>query len=485
ALPDRPLLEMLAWGVLNKAESSNQLTIRLNSLLAAAFTKDVKAVPILMEQLKSPNAMLRCIAIKLAASYADACLKNQIAHLVKEEKVWYVRLDAIQAAGHLRILELKPYLKEVIANPKTLIEEKASAIIALVSMYDQIDEEEVNRLIRSDRAGLRQLACEAVCHLNAHEHLDLILPLLKDPSSDVRLSALNTLALMKEKRLDHVLSCLDDPSPSVAITAAFCALLMGSDEGERRLQAWLDHKNIEYVRLASAALAASGRYGKALSLKNIKTLQDPYALANLALGLIGQRENVEFSCQILYQIFCSEKQTLWMWDNSYNPLFRSLAPSDLSQVDHVPHYPLVVNQMTRLEILSLLSILRFSGAQEAVRDFLQRQAWGVMESAAFTLLQEGDEEDLTVVRDLLSDPDEKMRVQAALILGMAGGDPEAVKVLQQAYPHMDRQVKIHILEALAHIGDPQSIPFFLEIFKEPFQVMRVIAASALIQCLYH
>jgi len=34
-------------------------------------------------------------------------------------------------------------------------------------------------------------------------------------------------------------------------------------------------------------------------------------------------------------------------------------------------------------------------------------------------------------------------------------------------------MKVHILEALAHIGDPSSIPFLLDILKEPFQVLRV------------
>ncbi len=490
-LPDRHLLEILAWGVLNKGDTSSQLSIRLTSLLGAAFTHDAKAIPLLVAQLRSSNAMLRSIAIKLSASYGDAPLQDEIARLLKEEKVWYVRLDVIQAIGHLRMDHLRPELKEIVGNPKTLAEEKVSAIISLVSMYDTIDRNELVRLARSDRAGLRQLACEVVCHLNGYEHLDLIVPLLRDTSSDVRLSALNVIGLMRVKQvggipvIDLIAGNLNDSAPAVAITAAWCALLSEPKIGEKELGRWLDHENIDYVRQATAALSVSGKYGLKLALKKIKTLQDPYAKVNLALGLIGQRVQVKQSCQILYDVFFSEKDTLWMWDPSFNPLFRSLAPSRVSHVEQIPHYPMVVDQMTRLEVLSVLSILRYPKAQQAVKGFLQNQTWGVTGAAAATLLQEGDEEDLTAVRGLLGDSDEKIRVQAALILAIVGGDPAAVKVLQEAYQHVDREMKVHILEALAHVGDAQSIPFLMEILKEPFQILRVVAASALIQCLYH
>ncbi len=488
---DRQVLEMLAWGVLNKAEASNQLAVRLTGLLGAAFTRDAKAVPLLVQQLRSSNAMLRSLAVKLAASYGDAPLRDEICRLLKEEKVWYVRLNVIQAAGHLRIEELRPQLKEFIANSKTLAEEKAAAIVSLVSMYDAVDREELVRLAHSDRSGLRQLACEIVCHLNAEEQIDLIAPLLRDPSPDVRLSALNVFGLMRTKQvgnvraLDLIAGNLEDSSPAVAITAGWCALLMDPSIGEEHLEKWLDHENVEYVRQASAALSVSGSYGVKLSLKKIKTVKDPYARVNLALGLIGQRASVKLCCQILFDTFFESGDVRWMWDSSYNPLFRSLAPSRVNHIEQIPNYPLVVDQMTRLEVLSVLSILRFPKAQDAVKSFLKNQAWGVTGVAAATLLQEGDEEDLTAVRGLLEDPEEKVRVQAALILAMVGGDPAAVKVLQAAYSHVDREMKVHILEALAHIGDAESIPFLMDILKEPFQILRVVAASALIQCLYH
>ena len=488
---DRRMLEVLAWGVLNKGESSTQLSIRLNSMLGAAFTHDAKAIPMLLSQMRSSNAMLRSIAVRLATSYADSPLKEEIARLLKEERVWYVRLDVIQAAGALRLSAVKGDLKEIIGNPRTLAEEKVAAIVALVSMYDHIDREELLCLVQSSRAGLRQLAAEVIVHLNLKQELDLLLPLLQDASPDVRVSALNALALLRVDQLDSVSAVellrglIHDPAPEVAITAAYVLLLFNEKEGSNSLSKWLKSDNPQWRRLASAALGASGKYGLKLSLKGIKESNDPYVRVNLAMGLIGQRIQVKMACDEIYRAFRQEIHTLWMWESSSNPLFRSLAPSRVKHIEHIPHYPVVVDQLTRLDLLSVLSIVRYPMAQAAVKEFLKTRTWGVTGAAAATLLQEGDEGGLASVKELLSDPEENVQVQAAMILAVVGSDPSAVKVLQNAYPQADREMKVHILEALAHIGDPSSIPFLVDILKEPFQVLRVVAASALIQCLYH
>jgi HEAT repeat protein len=441
--------------------------------------------------MRATNALLRSIAVKLAISFGDAPLKDEITRMLKEEKVWYVRLDVIHAIGALRLRELKADLKEIVGNPRTLAEEKAAAIVALVSMYDAIEREELLNLVRSDRAGLRQLAAEVITHLNLSDELDLLLPLLRDASSDVRISALNALGLMRVQKIGSVavLELLEEnvhnTSPEVAITASYVLLMLNEREGSRHLSQWLKSENPEWRRLSSAALSSGGKYGIKLMLKEFKETKDPYVKINLAMGLIGQRIQVHAACDAIHKILSQEKNTLWMWDSRSNPLFHSLAPSRVKHIEHIPHYPAVVDQLVKLDLLSILSILRYADAHAVVREFLQARTWGVTGAAAATLLQEGDEEDLVAVRELLNDPDEKIRVQAAMILAIVGSDPSAGKILQEAYPHVDREMKVHILEALAHIGDPSSIPFLLDILKEPFQVLRVVSASALIQCLYH
>ena len=60
-----------------------------------------------------------------------------------------------------------------------------------------------------------------------------------------------------------------------------------------------------------------------------------------------------------------------------------------------------------------------------------------------------------------------------------------VSSVQEAYKKVDRDMKVNILGALGHIGDKQSIPFLIDLLEEPHQILKIVAASALIQCVYH
>ncbi len=487
----RLISEYLAWGVLDKGENSPLLLIRLYSLLGAAFTQDARALPILLKEMRGSNAFLRSLAVKLSVNYGDEPLQEELLRLLKEEKVWFVRLEVIQAVGALRIKQARSYLQDVITQGKTLAEEKAAAIIALVSMYDTVSKEELSKLLTSNRAGLRHLGSEIMAHLDLREGIEDLIPLLQDDSLDVRISAMNTLGLLQIKEIKnkstffYIQKNLENANSSISITAAWLSIILGFEEGKHVLRDWMQKEHLEARRLASAAIAASGSFGVKLALDQIRQETDPYSRANLAIGLIGQRQEVEYSSHVLFQFFQSSGQDLWMWDSAVSPLFRSLAPSKVRHVDQIPRYPQVVDQLTKLEILSILSIVKYPKALEAVKKFLKTQESGVASSAAQTLLQEGDESSFALVRQLLEDPDEEIRIQAAFILAMFGGDPTAIKVLVESYPKADKEMKIHILEAVGHIGDPATIPFLTDILKEPFQGLRVVAAAALIQCLYH
>lgn len=490
-LRDRSSLEMLAWGVLNKGGGSNQLVIRLNVLIGAMMTKDAKAIPLILDALKGSNSFLRAVAVGMAASYGDLPLQEEIARLLKEERVWHVRLELIKAAGQLRMTETRERLIEIIGDSRTLAEEKVAAIVSLVNMYDSVEDRELAGLIRSNRAGLRQLACEVVSHLNLKDKANLLLPLLSDAHSDVRVSALNTFALLDVNeingesvmKIERVARLMEDRVPEVSITASWLALLKGERRGAIRLKRWIQKGELKNARLAAAALAISGQKGVDLSIKMLKKQTDPYVQVTLALGLIGQRVATDLACRVIdTHLKIGE---LWMWDNTVNPLFRSLAPSQVRHMSQIPNYPCVIDQITRLDLLQVLCIMDYPKAKEAVKEFLQTQTWGAVGTAAAMLIQEGDDEALDVVRSLLNDKEEKVRIQAALILALLGGDTDAVKVLKEVYPKVGKELKIQILEAVAKVGDAESIPFLLERLNEPFQVMRVVAATAIIKCLYH
>lgn len=487
---ERHLMEMLSWNALHKGQSSMQVSVRFNTLIGATLTKDAKAIPMLLRSMRDSNALLRSSAIKLCVQFKDEVFKKELIALLKREKVWYVRLEAIRAIGALHIYELIGPLKAIIEDPSALLEEKTAAMMACVEMSSQISRQQLENLITQSRSLLRQLGAEIIAHFERTQDSDLLVQLLSDSSAEVRVSALNALALLridciKKKSIIHLVSvCLEDSSPLVAITAGYLLLINQEKSGEIALAHWLQSENLKWQRLAAAAIAASGRFGVDLAFKSIHKAKDPYIRLNLCIGLIGQRAHTAIACDTIFSILSQESSSLWMWDKQTHALFSPITPSNVTYIETIPNYPQIVDQLVRLDVLSFLNFVQYPKALQLAKDFLQKKDWNITAAAA-VLLQEGDEVASELVRSLLDDPEEKVRMQAALVLGLMYRDPVAVDVLQKVYPQVDQKMKIYILEALAQIGDASSIPFLLEILKEPFQTLRIIAASALIQCLYH
>ncbi|HAZ15137.1 MAG: hypothetical protein A2Y28_01275 [Chlamydiae bacterium GWC2_50_10] len=483
------LLEELAWGVLRRAENSSQWMIQFYALMGAAFTRDARAIPLLLRGLRDSNATVRALAVRLSISMRDALLQEELLRLLDEEGEWYVRLEVIRAMGELQILSAREKLKAIAGDGRRTEEEKQAAITSLVGMLDTADEEEIRALIASPQSGLRELACEIISYFELKEEAGKILPLLNDPSSSVRIGALNCLGLLRLPGiLEKIESALNDPASEVAITAAWAAALLGEEKGLQRLREWLHHAHPAFSRLAAGAVAALGKRGVPLAFEALdsdESIHDPYLQATLAFGLIGQREHVKVAEERLFSILSQESTCLWMWNESLNPLFRFLSPSTLGHTEELANYPSLIDQLIRLELLSVLHLLHFPQALEGMKEFLKHHRCEVVGAASLLLLEKGDEEALELVTELLGAVDEKVRLQAALNLALFGKESKAIFVLQEMYPRLDRMGKIQVLEALGHLGDPISIPFFVDKLEEPHQMLRVVSASALMQALYH
>jgi len=485
-LVDRHLLEELSWGVLKKGLESNQYGIRLTSLIGAYLTNDARAVQILFRMMRDSNAMIRSVALQMSTGYADALLKDEVSRLLCEEKVWMVRLEAIRAAGMLRMKSLAGKLQDFVTSEKSTLEERRSAIEALVRIYDHIDEADLQKLSTSNRAGFRHLAAAIASHFKIESAKGDILRLLKDPHPDVRVAALNAFGLFYRKKMTieeskkALESVLKDLDPAVAITASWAAILVDPHFGRSHMECWLNDSLPENRRLASAALAATGGRCVELGIDTLKQSADPYVRANIAEGLLGQRIEVKTCSDMLYEFLQTEKQ-MWMRDTRRNPLFSVLSPSQLRHNDQIPNYPEAIDHMTRLQMVTLLAIVEDPRAANALKDFLQRRSWGVTGVAAATLLQEGDDQSLEIVRDLLKDPDPNVRLQACLVLAMMGRDESVIKELEAAYVGASHERKLHILEALGRIGHMDSLHFLVSTLREPFPILRICAAAALIQ----
>ena len=481
------VLENISWAILNKASKSIQYTTRLTTLIGVHLTHDVRAVKILNKLMTDSNAIIRTVALQLSSSYMDKPLKDTVRNLFSNEKLWLVKLEVIKAIGKMKMFEKKDELKEIIASDKSTFEEKAVATEALVDISEKIDFEEVQKLSQSPKAGLRKLSSDLVAYFDMKEAQDIVVQLTEDPIAEVRISALNAISLnflkdIKESELKKILSrSIDDTNPVVAITACYIAILKNYSFGEKKISKYFSSDDKENARLAAAVLAKLN--GKCLNLKKqiLQKHKDIYVKANVALGLIVEKNFVKEAANILFTFLENDEKL--MWENNKNPLFQVLYPSYIRHIDQIPRYPEAIDQMTRLHILSMLAILEDPRACDGIKNFLKKKGWGITGFASATLLKEGDEDALKLVRELLDEKDQDVKVQAALVLALLGKEEDVIATLEKAYSEADYNMKIQILEAIGHIGSKKSIQFLVNILDEPFQNLRVVAASSMIRCI--
>jgi HEAT repeat protein len=485
---NREILETMAWGIISAGSASPLPIIRATTLIGAFFADDAKGVELLQKGMRDSNAFVRAVAVKLASHMRDAKLCDEIARLAKQEKNWNVRSEVLEAIGKMKLKEAQPLLVEIIRNNTAIAEEKAIAIKSLVEIYETAHRDELIKLTHSDRSGLRELACELIGYFNLSCEQDLLIPLLTDCNSGVRAAALHTLGILRVTLNSNptlyalCAKLLEDPNEQVAITAAWVLTLNNSSLGRQTFERFLTDETAEARHFAAAALASTGQYGIDQMVQHFDTSHDLFVRLNLAVGMMNQRRSVSQACDVLFRALMSNKER-WMWEEETH--FRILQPSKIQHEDWIANFPEVINQITRLEILNILAIAKHPYVQSALKSFLQEKTVGITSIASALLLEEGDAEAIDIVEKLLEDPDQKVKTQAALVLAIWGSGEKSIQVLQESYNSADRALKERILESLGNIGDPSSIPFLVEKLSEPYQSLRILAASALLQCLNH
>jgi HEAT repeat protein len=481
---DRDLVEDMAWGVLKKASHSSSLVMQQMALLAAFFSQEMRGVNILHQGMQNSNYAIRAVAVKLAGHMRDNKLIREMKRLLVEENVWLVRQEVLEAVGKMKILEAQPQLESIIASDQTLAEEKALAISALLSLLDRIERNEVIRLSSSNRAGLRLLACEAIAHFDSKRDLDRLYLLTQDSHADVRMAAFQSIGILRPKDHERIVQVarrgLSDPHYKVSLSSAWLMTLYQPKEGQQAFIKYLNSDKKETRLFASAALAATGKYGSDLSLSYFERHPDPFVRLNLALGLAGQQLALPQVASVLEHTLANEKER---WSEREWGHFQAVTGSSSHSNSNAVTTPEMENQLIRLNILNTLAILKSSHAQESIRQFLQERNWGISASAAALLLTEGDEAALELVQKLLEDPQHKVRIQAALVLSLWSHEESAIKVLEEAYQKGENDLKAKILEGIGRIGSISSIPFLINTLQEPSQTLRLIAAMAIIQCL--
>lgn len=486
---DRSLLEEVAWGIIENGERSSAPVLRLISLLASLYTQDIRGVQLLRQGIHDSNAAIRAILFQIAPQSRDGEINRTLLTLLSQEKLPHIRLGIIKGLGAACYLPARDAFLEIIRSQKTSLEEKIAATQALVETSKEKNFFPLKPLLQSQWGDLRYLACQLAIQTEEQNELALFSSLLEDPRFDVRVAALQVLGLANfvpetpeyEELIFHVEQKLEDRSFIVRSRAAWLLTLKDPKKGQEAFKILFKKATIrEELLIATAALAATGKYGFPLTWAMFMENKDRFVKTNLAFALIGERFQVASACMALKEFLANEKLLLMEQEKGG---FTFFSPSYVKHDPLVPHYPEAVDQITRLKILKVLALLQDPEAPQAIRQFLQEHTWGVSGAAAALLLTEGEEESIEIIKGLQSDPDLHIQVQASLILALWGEKEIALEPLEKGYENANRELKEKILEGIAHIASPQSIPFLTRCLKEPFQSLRILAAFALLQCL--
>jgi HEAT repeat protein len=484
----RDTLEEMAWGVIEKGSKGTAPLTRAIALIASAMGNDARGVNILIQNSGDSHRLIRALVAEFSSHFRDEALQEMVKERLEVEKDVNVRLALLQAIGPMKIESMEPQLLAILENSNASAEEKFASIASLVELKDKVAPAEIQKLVQSNRAGLRMLAAELVSVHDKKEDAGLILPLLNDPNGDVRRGALETLGGLRIQQINGISlpelisNLLNDPVPEVAITASWVLMLYHPEQGQAYMKRWLKSLHPDERLYAACALKGAGKYGYPLNLNIFKETDDPFVKLNLGMVLIHEQINPALGTEGIYQAVMHQKER---WMECEFGRFSGIGPSKVNHRPDIPHYPEAVNQMTRLEMLNLLAVQKHPGALDAVLHFLKERGWGVTGAASALLLTEGDEEMLGLIRQLLKDESEKVQLQAALILAMWGNDAEALSTLQRLYFKSTHSKKEQIIEALGRLGDFSAVPFLVDRLEEPHQSLRMISAAALLQTLYH
>jgi HEAT repeat protein len=481
---NRDLVEEMAWGVIETGSQSQAPITRIIAMIAGAMSNDARGIRILAKGHQDSHRLVRLLAGEFSCHFRDATLQEIVLQRLMIEKDYAIRMALIKGCGNMGLKEAEPLLLQIVSNERTRAEEKVAAIASLVNMKQSADRREVEAFVKSPRAGLRMLGSELLRLNDRREDDDLVLLLLDDVHPDVKATAIETAGLLglKSPDLNRLESMATERNAEIALRAAWWMTLQNPLRGQKLFLPYLQSEKSQERQLAAAFLSRTGRYGFPLTWNAFQTTTDPYVKLNLAQVLIDERKEPAYAARFIREFLQYQKERIAKRSSG---IAEWIAPAVDDDSSDIPNLKDASNQIVRLELINSLVIEEDPQALEAVKVLLKERSWGVTGVASSLLLTEGDPEAADLIKELLKDPSDKVKLQAALVLGIWGRSPDALSTLEQLYPRASREQKEHILEALGSIGDSRSLPFLVERMNEHQQVLRMIAASSVLRTLYH
>lgn len=180
-------------------------------------------------RLRGPAAML---VARLGGSEALSALIERL----KEEEVTQVRQDLLKAIGHLRDLKALPVVLEEINSKYKQVAAAAAEALAQIASKQALEAELRKKAVKTvvdryeqaskanDTAALREALLTAMGALGDKRVVKLLIGALKDPAATVRLAAVNALAGLGQKESAAAIVALATDNDRGVRRAAIAAL---------------------------------------------------------------------------------------------------------------------------------------------------------------------------------------------------------------------------------------------------------------------
>lgn len=475
---DPKLLEEVAWAILYKASQSNTPPVRQEAYIASFMANDARGIPLCLQALSDPSEQMRLVATTLAGRMRDEALLEATHQACRQDKSPHVRLNALQALGSMRYDAAKSTLEAILEEKSSSQEARMSALHALAAISKDPN---IQALTSSDKMPLRLLACELMLRHGKKSEIEQIYPLINDPIFDVRLAAIECVAIFGGKPPKELMEAiLEHQDIKTRILANW--LCLSSDYCKARaiknLHEFLQLEDRLLRLFTAGAISHSGasiaHFGDAFIQQ-----KDPLVRLNLAIGCIWQRYDTSRAAS--FMLHALEGQPRLSWQSIGTISF--VGPSHKVHQAGIDRLPETEDLMVRLELYSMIASSTKIPINEPLRAFLQDKTWGVSSQSAALMMQEGLL-CLEELKPMLQDASKELSLQAAFLLALLAQDDEALLVLQKSYETAPRQMKEYILFAIGRVGNKSSLPFLVQVLKEPFETLRVSAARAILLTLY-
>ena len=471
--------EKIAWVIIEKALRSPHPRIRAEGAIAAAEAHDSKSAHILASLFTDSHAGVRTLAFQLARSYPDACVQE------RAEKLCTARIPELMMEAASLLAEQKATCAEKVLSKliqdETLSESDLFQIIRLAASLKESDIEWIRKELLNPSLQTRALASAVVLEHPTREGLAALRPLLEDDSLLVRKIVMTTLGLyqgilpLDDKALFTISSSLSHPCLSIQATAAWALLLSPNNTFQNSALTWFQKNivsDVSETRLtATSRLIASGERGLDLAGKILSESSDIYVKANLARYLLFHKKALKQSIENLREISTSRI----LFGMQEDGIFSWIGQAS----NHDPFIPRLPESEDLYLRLNLIALRHYSGdtiVKEELEKILHDRVWGLSAATAEFLFHEMLPLD-EVLSPLLSNDEEIVRIQAALLLAIFSRSKNAALRLVEEYHKASKAGKEMLLLGFSAIPTAKTRDLLFPLLFDQSQTLRTRAAG--------